>query len=103
MLSIQRKDGSWEGMWGICFTYGTWYVRAKERELCLSSATRAPLSPCRLILASSQPQSPTALHYCPPPLRFGVDGLVEAGYSCEDDAIKRACVFLLSKQKEDGG
>lgn len=25
MLSIQRPDGSWEGMWGICFTYGTWF------------------------------------------------------------------------------
>eukprot|EP00124_Ichthyophonus_hoferi_P001250 Ihof_evm17s60 gene=Ihof_evmTU17s60 len=26
MLSIQREDGSWEGMWGICFTYGTWFA-----------------------------------------------------------------------------
>ena len=25
MLSIQRGDGSWEGMWGVCFTYGTWF------------------------------------------------------------------------------
>eukprot|EP00800_Vazella_pourtalesii_P017683 TRINITY_DN5494_c0_g1_i13.p1 TRINITY_DN5494_c0_g1~~TRINITY_DN5494_c0_g1_i13.p1 ORF type:complete len:384 (-),score=57.89 TRINITY_DN5494_c0_g1_i13:419-1570(-) len=21
----QRPDGSWEGSWGICFTYGTWF------------------------------------------------------------------------------
>ena len=21
----QRADGSWEGAWGICFTYGTWF------------------------------------------------------------------------------
>ena len=21
----QRADGSWEGLWGICFTYGTWF------------------------------------------------------------------------------
>jgi len=21
----QRNDGSWEGSWGICFTYGTWF------------------------------------------------------------------------------
>mmetsp|Transcript_21636 Transcript_21636/g.60860 ORF Transcript_21636/g.60860 Transcript_21636/m.60860 type:complete len:774 (+) Transcript_21636:35-2356(+) len=26
ILSIQRPDGSWEGMWGICFTYGTWFA-----------------------------------------------------------------------------
>lgn len=25
MMSIQLDDGSWEGMWGICFTYGTWF------------------------------------------------------------------------------
>jgi squalene/oxidosqualene cyclase-like protein len=23
--SLQRPDGSWEGNWGICFTYGTWF------------------------------------------------------------------------------
>ncbi len=23
--AIQRDDGSWEGNWGICFTYGTWF------------------------------------------------------------------------------
>jgi squalene/oxidosqualene cyclase-like protein len=23
--SMQRPDGSWEGNWGICFTYGTWF------------------------------------------------------------------------------
>eukprot|EP01032_Pedospumella_encystans_P013646 gene13646-15698_t len=23
--SIQRKDGSWYGSWGNCFTYGTWF------------------------------------------------------------------------------
>ena len=21
---VQRKDGSWIGSWGVCFTYGTW-------------------------------------------------------------------------------
>lgn len=21
----QREDGSWEGSWGVCFTYGTWF------------------------------------------------------------------------------
>ena len=21
----QRSDGSWEGCWGVCFTYGTWF------------------------------------------------------------------------------
>lgn len=25
MKSVQRADGSWEGSWGVCFTYGTWF------------------------------------------------------------------------------
>ena len=25
LRSLQRADGSWEGNWGICFTYGTWF------------------------------------------------------------------------------
>ncbi|XP_062972140.1 lanosterol synthase [Elgaria multicarinata webbii] len=23
---VQRADGSWEGCWGVCFTYGTWFA-----------------------------------------------------------------------------
>jgi squalene/oxidosqualene cyclase-like protein len=25
LLRSQRADGSWEGFWGVCFTYGTWF------------------------------------------------------------------------------
>jgi squalene/oxidosqualene cyclase-like protein len=25
LLGAQRDDGSWEGSWGICFTYGAWF------------------------------------------------------------------------------
>jgi lanosterol synthase len=25
LLRAQRPDGSWEGSWGVCFTYGTWF------------------------------------------------------------------------------
>jgi squalene/oxidosqualene cyclase-like protein len=25
LRALQRSDGSWEGNWGICFTYGTWF------------------------------------------------------------------------------
>lgn len=25
LLKQQRPDGSWEGSWGVCFTYGTWF------------------------------------------------------------------------------
>ena len=26
VLRAQRPDGSWEGSWGVCFTYGTWFA-----------------------------------------------------------------------------
>ena len=25
LLGRQREDGSWEGSWGVCFSYGTWF------------------------------------------------------------------------------
>ena len=25
LLAQQRDDGSWEGSWGVCFTYGSWF------------------------------------------------------------------------------
>ncbi|MFO0628991.1 MAG: prenyltransferase/squalene oxidase repeat-containing protein [Polyangiales bacterium] len=25
LRDAQRRDGSWEGAWGVCFTYGTWF------------------------------------------------------------------------------
>lgn len=55
--SKQRDDGSFEGSWGVCFIYGTW---------------------------------------------FAVSGLLAAGVAPSDQAIQRACAFLLDKQKSDG-
>ncbi len=26
LLDAQRPDGGWEGAWGVCFTYGTWFA-----------------------------------------------------------------------------
>lgn len=54
----QRADGSFEGSWAVCFTYGTW---------------------------------------------FGVSGLRAAGARDDDPALVRACAFLASKQRADGG
>ena len=25
ILRVQREDGGWEGSWGVCFSYGTWF------------------------------------------------------------------------------
>jgi len=31
LLAKQHDDGSWEGSWGVCFTYGTWFAIAGLR------------------------------------------------------------------------
>lgn len=58
VLAAQLPDGSWEGFWGVNFTY--------------------------------------AIMYC-------VEGLIAAGLPRHHPAIRRACAWLLSKQKADGG
>ncbi len=54
----QNIDGSWRGVWGIQFIYGTF---------------------------------------------FGIRGLIAAGASPGDSAIKSACQWLLERQRADGG
>jgi lanosterol synthase len=58
ILAEQKADGSWEGFWGVNYTYG--------------------------------------IMYC-------LEGLTAAGLSASHSAVRRACAWLLSKQKPDGG
>lgn len=58
LRSQQRADGSWPGMWGVHFVYGT---------------------------------------------MFGIRGLVAAGVPPHDPAVRRACAWLLARQRPDGG
>ncbi|XP_043916484.1 lanosterol synthase isoform X1 [Protopterus annectens] len=43
---VQRQDGSWEGSWGVCFTYGTWF--GLEAFACMGH-TYESKTPCREI------------------------------------------------------
>jgi lanosterol synthase len=54
----QQRDGSWRGVWGVQFIYGT---------------------------------------------LFGIRGLVGAGASPDDPALRSACRWLLDHQRDDGG
>ncbi len=54
----QERDGSWRGVWGVQFIYGT---------------------------------------------LFGIRGLVAAGASPDDPALRSACRWLLDHQRDDGG
>jgi lanosterol synthase len=54
ILSIQRSDGSWEGSWGVCFTYGTWFglegLACMNRRYDLGTAGREVKSACEFLL-----------------------------------------------------
>ncbi|XP_005997729.2 lanosterol synthase [Latimeria chalumnae] len=41
--SVQRSDGSWEGSWGVCFTYGAWF--GLEAFACMGHTYRKGI-PC---------------------------------------------------------
>uniref|UniRef100_A0A8C8S3C1 Lanosterol synthase n=1 Tax=Pelusios castaneus TaxID=367368 RepID=A0A8C8S3C1_9SAUR len=46
----QRADGSWEGSWGVCFTYGTWF--GLEAFACLQhSACREVTQACQFLVS----------------------------------------------------
>uniref|UniRef100_A0A8C6TBC2 Terpene cyclase/mutase family member n=1 Tax=Neogobius melanostomus TaxID=47308 RepID=A0A8C6TBC2_9GOBI len=40
---VQRPDGSWEGSWGVCFTYGTWF--GLEAFACMGHGVSVPPVP----------------------------------------------------------
>jgi lanosterol synthase len=58
LRGLQRRDGSWRGVWGVQFVYGT---------------------------------------------LFGIRGLMAAGASPADPSVRRACEWLLARQRADGG
>jgi squalene cyclase len=75
----QRPDGSWYGSWAVCFTYGTWF----GVEALIAGGQPVPSS--KSLKGGKAPTSPYDM--------AGGDGA----------AIRRACSFLLSKQRPDGG
>ena len=58
LRKTQGRDGSWRGVWGVQFIYGTF---------------------------------------------FGIRGLIAAGATPSDPALRLACRWLLDRQREDGG
>lgn len=51
---IQRPDGSWEGMWGICFTYGIWFAIDGLVEAGLSGDHPAILKACEFLISKQK-------------------------------------------------
>ncbi len=111
----QRVDGSWEGSWGVCFTYGTWFgvlglkaagARDDSREL-----TRA----CEFLRSHQRSdgswgesaESCVRRHYVPSEqgqavmTSWATLTLIAAGQG-QSAAALRGVEFLNSRQKDDG-
>lgn len=56
---IQRADGSWEGSWGICFTYGTWFgleaLACAGEGYATGDASARVRKACAFLLAKQRP------------------------------------------------
>lgn len=111
----QRPDGSWEGGWGVCFTYGTWFgvsgllaAGVPESDPAIRSAVRFLLEHQRPDGAwGERPESCSERRYVPHEdgqvvmTSWALLTLVRAG--CEDRAaMRRAADFLVRRQASDG-
>ena len=118
--AAQRVDGSWEGSWGVCFTYGTWFgvlglkAAGVTNGSPASSETRLPNS-CSPMASgpdgswgesSRKPAFDATLTF---PSEHGQAvmtawatlALIAAGHG-KDPAVGRAVEFLRQRQGDDG-
>jgi squalene/oxidosqualene cyclase-like protein len=115
LLATQGDDGSWEGFWGVCFTYGTWFGIRGLRAAGLPTGHPA-IQRAADYLTSIQQQDggwtesidscrehrsiPTA-HSEPVMTAWAVLGLVAAGRVQTPEA-RRGITWLLRAQNADG-
>eukprot|EP00050_Salpingoeca_kvevrii_P016478 m.55791 g.55791 ORF g.55791 m.55791 type:complete len:728 (-) comp6961_c0_seq1:3499-5682(-) len=115
MLSIQRDDGSWEGLWGICFTYGTWFGIEGLVDAGFEPSHPAIVRACDFLVSKQQEDggwgetfmSCVTREYVQHPksqvvnTAWAVLTLLKAGYS-NQDVIRRGVKVLIERQQDDG-
>ena len=110
----QRTDGSWEGSWGVCFTYGTWFG---VRGLCAAGAAiddPALVRACAFLYSQQNSDggwgeggtSCTERRYVSAPSHavntaWALLALTDAGQA-HDPRCTRAARFLVETQRDDG-
>ncbi|XP_055019806.1 lanosterol synthase isoform X2 [Boleophthalmus pectinirostris] len=116
---VQRPDGSWEGSWGVCFTYGTWF--GLEAFACMGHVYQDGLAcaevegACRFLLSQQmegggwgedfesceerryvQSSEPQIHNTC-----WALLGLMAVRHP-DTEAIERGVQLLISKQLPNG-
>lgn len=110
----QREDGSWEGSWGVCFTYGTWFGVRGLRAAGAKDADAALHRACAFLYDRQNPDggwgesgdSCSARRYVGSASHavntaWALLTLIDAGQG-RDPRCARAADFLVSAQQGDG-
>lgn len=115
LLRTQRADGSWEGFWGVCFTYGTRFAVKGLKESGDPRAVAAIDRACEFLLAHQRPDGGwgetidgiRAHRYIHAPssqatmTAWALLALADAGRGTSP-AARRATAFLLRTQEKEG-
>jgi squalene/oxidosqualene cyclase-like protein len=115
LQAAQRVDGSWEGSWGVCFTYGTWFGILGLKAAGLTDASPRIERACGFLLAHQRAdgswgesaESCARRYYVPTEqgqavmTAWATLALIAAGRG-ESPAVARAVDFLSKRQRADG-
>ena len=115
LLAAQRADGSWEGSWGICFTYGAWFGTAGLRAAGLAADHPAMVRAAEFLLGKQlqdggwgeTAESCRARAYVHAETgqavmtSWALLALTAAGHGASL-AVRRGVAFLADRQRADG-
>ncbi|KJE90129.1 lss protein [Capsaspora owczarzaki ATCC 30864] len=117
--SIQRKDGSWEGCWAVCFTYGTWFgieaLATAGEGYYKGTASPSMRSACDFLVSKQRADGSWSESYMSCVERryiehtesqvintaWAVLGLMAAEYP-DRTVVERGIQFIMSKQLMNG-
>lgn len=115
LRAAQRVDGSWEGSWGICFSYGTWFGILGLKAAGVADGSPEIERACAFLLAYQRPdgswgessESCVRRYYVPSEqgqavmTAWATLALIAAGHG-QSAAVARAVEFLSRRQRADG-
>ena len=114
LRKAQRADGSFEGSWAVCFTYGTWFGISGLRAAGASPNDPAIARACAFLASKQRPDGSFGEHGDSCRERrwveaaegqvvqtaWALSALVRAGQMPREAG--KAAEFLLGRQREDG-